>query len=59
MRVGVACGCSEEGSRVTERRENTLRGITVSSSDGLTVVSVPGVVAHIIIQALGMPREVP
>lgn len=34
-----------------------MRGITISSSDGLTVVSVPGVVAQIVIPVLGKLRQ--
>lgn len=58
VRVGVTCGCSGEGSRVIERWGGiAMRGITISSSDGLTVVSVPGVVAQIVIPVLGKLRQ--
>lgn len=57
MRVGVACGCSEEGSRVIERWGIAMRGITISFSDGLTVVLKSDMVAQIVITVLGMLRQ--
>lgn len=49
MRVDVAGGCSAKGKTGKE----TMKGITISSLDGVIAV----VVAQIVTLVLGMPRE--
>lgn len=46
-------GVLRKEAELSKDGEIAMRGITISSSDGLTVVSVPGVVAQIVIPVLG------